>query len=379
MVERAIEEEQVTPSGRVHIDELLYRMARLGASDIHLKAGLPPVLRIHGQLVPQEVYEPLDVADMERLFGQISSPGQRARFQEQKELDIPYEVEGLARFRVNVAWQRGSVSIVMRRLTTKIPSIDSLGLPAVCKELVMKPRGLILVTGPTGSGKSTTLASMIDYLNERDGRRVITIEDPIEYVFQDKKCLITQREVGEDTPSFASALKHALRQDPDVILVGEMRDLETISAALTAAETGHLVLSTLHTAGAALTVDRIIDVFPPHQQQQVRTQLASILEGVLSQTLLPTIDGNGRVAAVEVLVATAAIRNMIREGKTHQLPGVIETSQRVGMQTLDQALLALVERGQVSPQDALAKAANADYLRARLSELPAIRQRARGR
>ena len=378
-MQEGLAEEPVTPSSRVHIDELLRRTERLGASDIHLKAGRPPILRIDGELRPQEIYEPLTGADTERMFGQISSPSQQTRFQEERELDMPYEIEGLARFRVNVAWQRGSVSMVMRMLSTNIPPIDALGLPPVCKELVMKPRGLILVTGPTGSGKSTTLASMIDYLNARDGRRVITAEDPIEYVFQDKKCLITQREVGEDTPSFASALKHALRQDPDVILVGEMRDLETIGAALTAAETGHLVLSTLHTAGAALTVDRIIDVFPPHQQSQVRTQLASILEGVLSQALLPTVEGKGRVAAVEVLVATAAIRNMVREGKTHQIPGVIETSQRVGMQTLDQALLSLVERGQVTPQDALAKASNPEYLRGRLGELPNVRQRARKR
>jgi twitching motility protein PilT len=377
--EGAIEQEPVTPSSRVHIDELLRLTERLGASDIHLKAERPPVLRIDGELQPQTAYEPLTAADTERLFGQISSPSQQNRFQEELELDMPYEIEGLARFRVNVAWQRGSLSMVMRMLSTDIPPIDALGLPPVCKELVMKPRGLILVTGPTGSGKSTTLASMIDYLNARDGRRVITIEDPIEYVFQDQKCLITQREVGEDTPSFASALKRVLRQDPDVILVGEMRDLETIGAALTAAETGHLVLSTLHTAGAALTVDRIIDVFPPHQQGQVRTQLASILEGVLSQALLPTVEGKGRVAAVEVLVATAAIRNMVREGKTHQIPGVIETSQRVGMQTLDQALLSLVERGLVTPQDALAKASNPEYLRGRLGELPNLRQRARKR
>jgi twitching motility protein PilT len=358
--------EEITPSSEVHIDELLNRMTRLKASDIHLKVGRPPVLRIHGELRPQNVYDPLRPEDMERLYLQVTHEEQRARFEEELELDLPYEVAGVARFRVNVAWQRGSISMVMRRLSLEIPSIDELRLPSVCKEMVMKPRGLILVTGPTGSGKSTTLAAMIDYLNARDARRIITCEDPIEYIFEDRRSLVTQRELGRDTPSFSSALKHALRQDPDVILVGEMRDLETITTALTAAETGHLVLSTLHTAGAALTVDRIIDVFPPHQQQQVRAQLGSILEGVLSQTLVPTTDGQGRVAAIEVMIATPAVRNLIREGKTHQLPGVIETSQRYGMKTLDQALLEIFQRGNVAMDEVLAKSSNPEHLRSLL-------------
>jgi twitching motility protein PilT len=355
----------ITPTELVHIDELLNRMAQLGASDIHLIMGRPPIVRVNGDLKPLEMYAPLRPEDVQRLFEQVTPEERRPVFERDKELDLPYEVKDLARFRVNVAKQRGTLTMVMRRLSLKIPSLESLGLPTICKELVMRPRGLILVTGPTGSGKSTTLAAMIDYLNERDARRVVTIEDPVEYVFTDKRCVITQRELGEDTTSFAEALKHVLRQDPDVILVGEMRDLETIAAALTAAETGHLVLSTLHTAGAALTVDRIIDAFPAHQQQQVRVQLASILEGVLSQTLLPTVEGGGRVAAVEVMVATPAVRNLIREAKTHQVPGVIETNQRVGMQTLDQSLLELYTRGVVALDEALSKSSNPEYLRSR--------------
>lgn len=360
---------KVTPTSQVHIQELMLLTARAEASDLHLKVGRPPVLRIYGELVPQTAYEPLAVEDMERLYSQVTNPSQRAHFERELELDLAYEIPGVARYRVNVGRQRGALTMVMRRLSTVIPSLDDLHLPPICKELIMKPRGLVLVTGPTGSGKSTTLAAMIDYLNQHRARRIITCEDPIEYVFEDKLCFVTQRELGEDTPAFASALKHALRQDPDVILVGEMRDLETIEAALVAAETGHLVLSTLHTAGAALTVDRIIDVFPPHQQGQVRIVLSNILEGVLSQTLLPTIDGEGRVAAVEVMVASPAIRNLIREAKTHQLPGVIETSQRLGMRTLDQALAELFRHARVSLEDVMARAVNPAHMRVLLQAL----------
>lgn len=360
----------ITPSDKVHIDELLRLTANKQASDLHLKVGSPPVLRIHGELAPQSMYAPLRPEDMDRLYQQMTSPSQRSRFERELELDISYELEGVSRFRVNIAKQRKTLTIVMRRVNVVIPPMEELHLPDVCKDLVMKPRGLVLVTGPTGSGKSTTLASMIDYLNERESRRIITCEDPIEYLFSDKQCFITQRELGQDTPSFASALKHSLRQDPDVILVGEMRDLDTISAALTAAETGHLVLSTLHTASAALTVDRIIDVFPPHQQQQVRTVLSNILEGVLSQTLLPTTDGKGRIAAVEVMVATPAIRNLIREAKTHQIPGVIETSQRLGMKALDQALMELYQQGKVAMDEIMAKASNPEHLMALIRSTP---------
>ena len=357
---------KVSAGSEVHIDELLRLVADRLASDIHFKVNSPPVLRVNGVLSPQTAYGPLGDEDIERLYGQITTPVQRARFEEEKELDLAYGLRGVGRFRINVARQRGSITMVMRRLSTEIPTIDALGLPPVCKELVMKPRGMILVTGPTGSGKSTTLAAMIDYLNEHQARRMVIIEDPIEYLFRDKQCFITQRELGGDTLSFATALKHTLRQDPDVILVGEMRDLETISSAITAAETGHLVLSTLHTAGAALTVDRIVDVFPPHQQGQVRVQFANILEAVLSQTLLLTADGRGRVPAVEVMIASSAVRTLIREGKSHQLPGVIETSQRLGMQTLDQALLELYRKGIVSLETALDVATNPEYLRSRM-------------
>ncbi|MFP3895320.1 MAG: type IV pilus twitching motility protein PilT [Anaerolineales bacterium] len=350
------------------IDELLRLTAREEASDIHLKVGSPPVLRINGDLVQQSQYAPLAVEALEGFYEQLTTSEQRQRFDRDLELDMSYGLKGVARFRVNIASQRNTLTIVMRRLSSEVPGIDTLGLPGACKELVMKPRGLILVTGPTGSGKSTTLASMIDYLNQREARRIITIEDPIEYLFPDKRSFITQRELGSDTRSFADALKHALRQDPDVVLVGEMRDLETIASAITAAETGHLVLSTLHTAGAALTVDRIVDVFPPHQQEQVRVQLANILEGVLSQALVPTVDGEGRAAAVEVMLATSAVRNMVREGKSHQLPGVIETGQRAGMQTLDQALMALLRRGLITREAVLARANNPDYLRSRMAQ-----------
>ncbi len=351
------------------LDDLLRLTAQQEASDLHLKVGRPPVLRIFGELTPQVTYRALIPEDLERYYRQVTSAEQRARFQRDLELDLSHEIPDLARFRINVARQRGTITMVMRRLRIKIPTLEEMNLPMVCRELVTKPRGLILVTGPTGSGKTTTLAAMIRYLNESQARRIVTCEDPIEYIFEDQKCVITQRELGEDTPSFASALKHALRQDPDVILVGEMRDVETIGMAITAAETGHLVLSTLHTAGAALTIDRIIDVFPPHQQPQVRTQLGGILEGVLSQTLLPKVGGKGQVPAVEVMVATAAVRNLIREAKTHQLPGIIETGQRIGMKTLDQALVELYRKGMVSIEHILEKASNPEHLRTLLSNM----------
>ncbi|MGC9359152.1 MAG: type IV pilus twitching motility protein PilT [Anaerolineae bacterium] len=346
-----------------HIHDLLRLTAEAKASDIHLKAGRPPVLRIHGRLVPQSSYAPLREADLNRFFEQMASEEERAVFAQELELDFSYALEGVARFRVNAARQRNSLSLVMRRVDEVIPPIDSLGIPAICKDLVMRPRGLVLVTGITGSGKSTTLASMINYRNQRDACRIVTVEDPIEYVFEDDRAFITQRELGDDTTSFAAAVKHSLRQDPDVILVGEMPDLATIAAALTAAETGHLVLSTLHTAGAALTVDRIIDAFPPHQEHQVRVQLADILLGVLSQTLLPRADGNGSVLAVEVMIATSAVRNLIREGKSHQIPGVIETGQRLGMQTMDQALTDLYRRRLVTLEEVMSRAVNPDHMR----------------
>lgn len=296
---------------------------------------------------------------MKQVFEEIATDEQRSSFAEELELDFAYQVNGVGRFRVNVYLQRGAISLVCRSVQTQIPGIDDLGLPEVCKSLVLRHSGLIVVTGPTGCGKSTTLAAMIDYLNQKEKRKIVTIEDPIEFVHQDKECLFSQRELGTDTRSFANALKHALRQDPDIILVGEMRDLETMAAALTAAETGHLVLSTLHTPSAPKAIDRFTDIFPPHQQQQVRTQLSTVLEGVLYQTLVPRSDGSGRIAAVEVLLATTAIRNLIRKGESYQMMSVMQTGSQYGMQTLDQALLALCRDGAISREEALARCADA--------------------
>jgi len=347
----------------MNIEDLLRVVVEREASDLHLKAGSPPVLRVDGRLVPYESWPRLTPEDMQQAFEHVTTEEQREEFARELELDFAYSVHGLARFRVNAAIQRGTISLAFRRIYWTIPTIEELGLPEVCKVLALKPDGLILVTGPTGCGKSTTLAAMIDYLNERERRRVVTIEDPIEYLFRDKQCFITQRELGSDTKSFASALKRALRQDPDVILVGEMRDLETIATALTAAETGHLVLSTLHTPSAAQAIDRIIDVFPSHQQGQIRAQLSTTLQGVLYQALLPRADGNGRIVAVEVMIATPAVRNLIREGKTYQIPNVIQTGAQYGMQTLNQALKDLYQRGLITREDAFARSNNPDELR----------------
>jgi len=349
----------------MNIEDLLRIMVERDASDLHLKAGSPPVLRIDGRLVPYTYGDPLGLTpeDMKEAFEQVTTEEQREEFARELELDFAYSISGLARFRVNAALQRGTITLAFRRVYWRIPTIEELGLPEVCKVLALKPDGLILVTGPTGCGKSTTLAAMIDYLNERERRRVVTIEDPIEYLFRDKKCFITQRELGADTKSFATALKHALRQDPDVILVGEMRDLETIATALTAAETGHLVLSTLHTPSAPQAIDRIIDVFPPHQQGQIRIQLSTTLQGVLYQALIPKADGQGRVVAVEVMIATPAIRNLIREAKTYQIPNVIQTGAEYGMQTLNQALRDLYQKGLITLEDAFARSNNPKELR----------------
>ena len=346
----------------MRIEDLLRLMAEKEASDLHLKVSSPPVLRIHGMLVPQTDLPEVSRQVIDEIFEEVTNEKQRDLFAERLELDFSYEAPKIARCRVNASLQRGTKSLAFRPIGLTVPRIDELGLPEICKSLVLKPRGLVLVTGPAGSGKTTTLAAMIEYLNERECRRIITVEDPIEYLHQDNKCLITQRELGADTHSFAEALKHALRQDPNVILVGEMRDLETMAAVLTAAETGHLVMSTLHTSSAPLTIDRIIDAFPPHQQQQIRVQLSTTLEGVLSQTLLPRLDAAGRVVAVEVMVATPAIRNLIREGKTPQMPNAIQTGAKYGMQTLEQALKDLYERELISRDEALAKASNPDSL-----------------
>jgi len=346
----------------MNVDELLRAVVEREASDLHLKVGSLAVLRIYGALTPYGD-SPVTSEEMQEALEHITTEEQRERFTRELELDFAYSISGLARFRANAALQRGTISLVFRQVNWRIPALEELGLPEVCKVLAMKPDGLILVTGPTGCGKSTTLAAMLDYLNEREARRVVTIEDPIEYLFKDKRCFITQRELGADTRSFADALKRVLRQDPDVILVGEMRDLETIATALTAAETGHLVFATLHTPSAPGAIDRIIDVFPPYQQNQIRAQLSTTLRGVLYQTLIPKAGGNGRVPAVEVMIATTAVCNLIREGKTYQMPNVIQTGSQYGMQTLNQALRDLCKMGLINPEDAFRKSDNPEELR----------------
>jgi len=329
-----------------------------GASDIHLKVGNHPILRIHGRLERATDLPVLDSAAARRLIESMMTEEQRAVFRERLELDFAYSLPRVSRFRVNVYLQRGSIGAAIRAIPVGVPAIDDLGLPEVVRRFCALPRGLVLVTGPTGSGKSTTLAAMINHINQTRAEHIVTIEDPIEYLHRDQQSVINQREVGMDTLSFADALRHVLRQDPDVILIGEMRDLETIATAVTAAETGHLVFATLHTQSAPATVDRIIDVFPAHQQAQIRTQLAAVLEGVLSQTLVPRADGRGRVAAVEVMVATGAIRNLIREGKTHQIPSLIQGGGREGMQTLNQALRQLVDRRLITYEDAVSRSSH---------------------
>ena len=351
----------------MHIDDLLGITLAKGASDLHLKAGGVPVLRIDGQLVPQDEMPEMTSQDMEQVFEQVTTEEQRDSFANELELDFAYQASGIGRFRVNAYLQGGTISLAFRPVRTQIPTIDELELPEVCKSLALKPHGLIIVTGPTGCGKSTTLAAMMDYLNQKERRNVTTIEDPIEFVHQDNKCIFSQRELGADTRSFANALKYAMRQDPDVILVGEMRDLETMSTALTAAETGHLILTTLHTPSAPQAIDRFIDIFPPHHQQQVRIQLSTTLAGVLYQVLVPRRDGSGRIAAVEIMLATAAVRNLIREGKTYQLMNVIQTGVQYGMQTLDQALLTLCRNGLISRDEALARSVDAEELKERLN------------
>jgi len=347
----------------MQINEILKIVVDKKASDLHLKVGHVPVLRIDGALIRQENLPKMDMANIESVFQQVTTPEQRATFLKEWELDLAYSIPGLARFRVNIMRQRGTMSFVFRLVPFQVPSIDELGLPQILKELVLKPRGLVLVTGPTGSGKSTTLAAMVNYLNQNAARSVITIEDPIEFLHHDEKCLIVQRDIGDDTRSFAGALTHALRHDPNVIVVGEMRDLDTISTAIMAAETGHLVLSTLHTSDAAQTVDRIIDVFPLGQQQQIRLQVSQILEGVLSQALLPRIGGKGRIAAFEIMVANAAVRNLIREGKTFELQNVIQLCSNEGMCTFDEALAKLVKDQKITQEEALLKSSNQQRLR----------------
>ena len=342
----------------MQIDDLLKLMVEKNASDLHIRVGSPPVFRIYGKLSAVKDWPPITAEDSVAILESISSPKQRQTFAEALELDLAYSSSGIGRFRVNVLRQRGTLAFVIRLVAFKIPTIEQLGLPLICKELILRPRGLILVTGPAGSGKSTTMAAMIDHLNETESRNIITIEDPIEYLHHNKKSIIAQRDLGDDTHSFDVALMHTLRQDPDVIYIGEMRDLPTISTAIRAAETGHLVLGTLHTTDASQTVDRIIDIFPANQQDQIRIQFSQVLEAVMTQCLLPRIGGQGRVAAFEILLAIPAVRNLIRMGKSHELPNVMQLSSKDGMQTLDQALAKLVKSQLVTQENAVMKSSN---------------------
>ena len=341
----------------MEITELLEKAVQMNASDIHISVGIPPVIRKEGKLVRLEEYGNITPKISFELIFSMLSDLHKKKIEEELDIDFSYGISGVGRFRVNVFRQRGVWGAVLRLIPWEIPSLESLELPPVIAEFAKLVRGLVLVTGPTGSGKSTTLASLVNIINKTRECHIITIEDPIEYLHSHKKSIVDQREVGNDTKSFARAVRASLREDPDVILVGEMRDLETISAAITAAETGHLVFSTLHTNDAPQTVDRIIDVFPTNQQQQIRTQLSTALQGVVSQALLPKI-GGGRIVAVEVMIATPAVRNLIRDGKTSQLYSVIQTSGRYGMQQLDSSLKDLVLRGKVSFEDAFTVAVN---------------------
>lgn len=348
----------------VELDEVLMELVKRGGSDLHLTAGVPPTIRQHGELVHLDEYPVNTPDELRKMIYGILTQRQREEFENELELDLSYSVPGQARFRVNVFQQRDSIGAVMRVIPFDIKPLEDLGMPERLRDFAYLPRGFVLVTGPTGSGKSTTLASMIDVANRDRASHIMTVEDPIEFLHQHKKSIVNQREINGDTWSFAAALKHALRQDPDVILVGELRDLETIQVALTAAETGHLVFGTLHTQDAPQTVDRLIDVFPPHQQEQIRVQLAGALQGVVCQQLLKTADGAGRVAACELMVATSAIRALIREGKTHQMYSSIQSGKKDGMTTMDQSLAELVRTHKVSYEQALERCNNvADFNR----------------
>ncbi len=344
------------------LHDLLQWMVESGASDLHLSHNTAPVFRRHGALAPAPGLAPMTELDLRLALDAMTNEGDRARLEQERELDKALDVPGGGRFRVNVGFERGQLYFSFRRVNETVLSMGELGLPEVCERLTQLPRGLVIVTGPTGSGKSTTLASMVDRINERDARHIITVEDPIEFIHHNKSSIIEQREIGVDTLSFAGALRHALRQDPDVILVGEMRDLETMSSAITAAETGHLVFATLHTPDAPQTIDRIVDAFPSHQQQQVRLQLSMAIEGIISQILIADETGQGRVMACEVMLGTPAIRNLIRESKTYQVPTMMATGAAIGMRTLDQELADLVKRRAISREIALSYARSPEEL-----------------
>ena len=345
------------------LHDFLKEMVERGASDLHITPGVPPMIRVHGELVPLE-YPPLKPQETRQLCYSILTDIQKHRFEESQELDLSFGVRGLSRFRANIFMQRGALAGAFRLIPYQIRSFQELGLPSVVNDLCSKPRGLMLVTGPTGSGKSTTLASMIDKVNNERRVHIVTIEDPIEFTHQHKSSIVNQREVHQDTKSFHAALRSVLRQDPDVVLIGEMRDLETIEAALTVAETGHLTFGTLHTNSCVQTINRIIDVFPAHQQPQVRAQLSFVLEGVMCQTLIPTMDGKGRALCLEVMVPNAAIRNLIREDKVHQIYSQIQVGQaKSGMQTMNQSLFFLWQRRIISFDDAMSRSSDPDELK----------------
>ncbi len=351
----------------IELQKLLETMIEKKASDLHITTGAPPQFRIDGRLTSFDSTI-LTAPDTKRLCYSVLTDAQRHRFEEENELDFSFGIKGLSRFRGNIYMQRGAVAGAFRAISFDILNFSELGIPPIVNELIKKPKGLVLVTGPTGMGKSTTLAAMIDKINNERSSHIITIEDPIEYLHRHKHCIVNQREVNSDTKSFGAALRHILRQDPDIILIGEMRDLETIEAALLTAETGHLTFATLHTNSAVETINRIIDVFPPHQQQQVRTQLSFVLEGILAQQLIPKIGGKGRVLAMEVMIPNPAIRNLIREDKIQQIYSLMQVGQaKFGMQTMNQALLSLVERRLISVEDAMERSHNLDEFRQMLT------------
>lgn len=358
--------------------DMLKMMIERNASDLHITTGSPPRLRIDGKLINMD-HPPLTPSETKALCYSILTDAQKHRFEENNELDLSFGVKGLSRFRANIFMQRGAVAGAFRTIPYEIRSFKELGLPDIVNELVKKPRGLILVTGPTGSGKSTTLAAMVDKINSERYEHIITIEDPIEYLHPHKKCLVNQREINADTASFKAALRYVLRQDPDVVLIGEMRDLETIEAALTVSETGHLTLATLHTNSAVQTINRIIDVFPPHQQEQIRVQLSFVLEGIFAQQLIPKKSGEGRVLAVELLVPNPAIRNLIREDKIHQIYSMMQTGQaKFGMQTMNQSLFNLYTKGLITYEDAVGRSPIPDELIAMIqkgSTAPSVKGR----
>jgi twitching motility protein PilT len=351
-----------TDTASFSIDNLLEHMVARGASDLHVTVGSAPVVRLNGRLDRLEDFPRLTPDDTQRLLYRILSTEQQKHLEVKRQIDVSHSIPGLARFRVNVYFQRESLGAAFRMIPTELKTLEDLGLPATLHELATKPRGLVLVTGPTGSGKSTTLAAVIDEINRTREDHIMTIEDPIEFLHRHKRCIVNQREIGPDATSFAEALRGALRQDPDVILLGEMRDLETIATALTAAETGHLVFATLHTQDAPSTVDRLIDVFPAAQQEQVRVQIASTIQGIVTQTLVPTLDGSGRVAACEILLPDDAVRNLIRQGKVEQIYSVMQTGSNKGMQTLEQAFVDLVRRGVISQEMAVSRSSRPDQL-----------------